>query len=127
MIGRRRLLAAAFGTLAALPGPGVGGGRRRVTQGELDDAIALHRLWLGNKNLGRRAGFAFCNLSGLDFGYSVHNQVLLRNADFTSAYLNGIGGNDVNFHYASLQYADLAGSQSESASLQQRHYERHQL
>jgi hypothetical protein len=110
MIGRRGLLAAAVGTLAALSGPGVGGGRRRVTQDELNDAIALHRLWLEERIRGRRADFASCNLSGLDFGFGVRDQAVLRNAEFTDADLNGIGGNDVNFHHASLQYADLAGS-----------------
>jgi uncharacterized protein YjbI with pentapeptide repeats len=111
MIGRRRLLAAAFGTLAAMPNPVVSHGRRRVMQDELDEAITLHRLWLEDRTRGRRANFASCDLSGLDFGFSVQDQVVLRNADFTGADLNGIGGNDVNFHHASLQYANLAGSQ----------------
>ncbi len=110
MIGRRRFLAAAFATLAPLPSQAVSHGRRRVTQDELDDAIALHRLWLEDRTRGRRANFASCDLSGLDFGFSAQGQVVLRNADFTGADLNSIGGNDVNFHHASLQYANLAGS-----------------
>jgi hypothetical protein len=110
VINRRKLFVAAFGTVAALPNPAVSHGRRRVTQGELDDAVALHRLWLGDRTRGRRANFASCDLSGLDFGFNVPDQVVLRNADFTDADLNGIGGNDVNFHHASLQYANLAGS-----------------
>jgi uncharacterized protein YjbI with pentapeptide repeats len=85
-----------------------------VSQSELDDAIGLHGLWLENRKSGRRADFASCNLSGLDFGYGVMNQILLRNADFTDADLSGIGGNDVNFHHASLQYADLAGANLKS-------------
>lgn len=110
MINRRKLFAAAFGTVATLPSPAVSHGRRRVTQGELDDAIVLHRLWLEDRTCGRRANFASCDLSGLDLGFCISDQVVLRNADFTDADLNGIGGNDVNFYHASLQYANLAGS-----------------
>jgi uncharacterized protein YjbI with pentapeptide repeats len=114
MINRRKLFAALLGTLAAPPNPAVSHGRRRVTQGELDDAIPLHRLWLEDRTGGRRADFAYCDLSGLDFGFSVPDQVVLRNADFTGADLSGIGGNDVNFRHASLQYAKLAGSHLKS-------------
>lgn len=110
MISRRKLFVTAFGTLAAQPNLPMGRGRRRVTQGELDDAIALHRQWLDNRTLGRRANFASCDLSGLDFGVLAEHQVVLRNADFTDADLKGIKGNDINFQHASLQYANLAGS-----------------
>lgn len=110
MISRRKLFVTAFGTLAARPNLAMGRGRRRVTQGELDDAIALHRQWLDNRTLGRRANFASCDLAGLDFGVHAEHQVVLRNADFTDADLNGIQGNDVNFQHASLQYANLAES-----------------
>jgi uncharacterized protein YjbI with pentapeptide repeats len=110
MIGRRRLLAAAFGALATPSSPVIGHGRRRVTQGELDDAIAQHRRWLEDRTVGRRADFTSCNLAGLDFGFDHPDQVVLRNADFTDADLSGIRGNDVNFHHGSLQYANLSGS-----------------
>lgn len=109
MINRRKLFAAAFGTLAVAPNPATSRGRR-VMQGELDDAVALHRVWLEDRTRGRRANFAYRNLSGLDFGFSIPDQIVLRNADFTGADLSGIGGNDVNFHHASLQYAKLTGS-----------------
>lgn len=92
MIGRRRFLAAAFATLAPLSSQAVSHGRRRVTQDELDEAIALHRLWLEDRTRGRRVNFASCDLSGLDFGFSAQGQVVLRNADFTGADLNSIGG-----------------------------------
>lgn len=110
MINRRKLFVTAFGTFAARPNLALGRARRRVTQGELDDSIALHRQWLDDRSLGRRANFESCDLSGLDFGINVEHQVVLRNADFTDADLNGIEGNDVNFQHASLQYANLAGS-----------------
>jgi hypothetical protein len=64
MIGRRGLLTAALGAFASSRSPGLGGGRRRVSQGELDDAPGLHGLWLENRRSSRRADFASCNLSG---------------------------------------------------------------
>lgn len=85
--------------------------RRRITQSELDHAIQGHVLWLGNRDKGQRANFSRCNLSGLDFGSQRKEQVVLRGADFTEADLSGIQGNDINFHCASFQYADLSWSE----------------
>jgi uncharacterized protein YjbI with pentapeptide repeats len=109
MIARRTILTALFFGLPPFKTVAVGH-RRRITQDELDDAIAQHARWLDGRKLGRRAKFWSCDLSGLDLGANNPNQVLLRGADFTEADLRGMHGNDVNFHHASLQYADLSHS-----------------
>src|SRR5471030_3031543 len=106
MLSRRSILKA-VGTSAAAPlsmygshasaAPAVNQGRRRVAQEELDEAIALHGMWTEDRNLGRRANFESCDLSGLDFGCNVEAQTVLCNADFTNADLSYIGGNDINF------------------------------
>ncbi|OSJ13748.1 hypothetical protein BST63_18870 [Bradyrhizobium canariense] len=113
MIARRSILAAGV-ALAAFHKSPKRSSRRRVTQGELEEAKALHGLWLEGKSYGQRANFAYCDLSGLDFGSTAESQVVLRNADFTGADLSGVGGNDVNFHHASLQYASLVSSHFKS-------------
>jgi uncharacterized protein YjbI with pentapeptide repeats len=109
MIARRTILAASLLGLTPFEAAAVGR-RRRITQGELDDAIDQHAKWLDGRGSGRRANFSSCDLSGLDFGINNPNQVVLRGADFTEADLSGVQGNDVNFHYASFQYANLSFS-----------------
>jgi uncharacterized protein YjbI with pentapeptide repeats len=109
MIARRTILAAPL--LGLVPFKAAAANqRRRITQGELDDAIDQHSRWLDGGRLGRRANFSSCDLSGLDFGLNNPSQVVLRGADFTEADLRGIQGNDVNFHYASFHYANLSFS-----------------
>lgn len=112
MIGRRAILATSLGALLG-PTPSKAatiGDRRRISQAELDDAIDQHARWLDSRRFGYRANFSCCDLSGLDFGANNPNQVVLRGADFTEADLSGIQGNDLNFHHASFQYANLSRS-----------------
>jgi uncharacterized protein YjbI with pentapeptide repeats len=109
MITRRAIVTSAL--LGVVPTkPIATGHRRRITQGELDNAIDQHGRWLDRRDSGRRANFSSCDLSGLDFGWSDPRQVVLRGADFTEADLQGVRANDVNFHYASFQYANLSFS-----------------
>lgn len=117
MIGRRGVLATSLGAFFGSLRPSVAAihrGRRRITQSEFNDAIPQHARWLQNRTEGRRADFASCDLSGLDFGVDNPNQVLLRGADFTEANLSGIRGNDVNLCHASLHYTNLSGSHLKS-------------
>lgn len=105
------LLAVAAKPRASLSSPAVSQNHlKRVTQSELDDAIELHSRWLNGDAHGRRAVFSNRDLSGLDFGRSRSELVVLRGADFTEADLTGIQGNEVNFHCASLQGARLSYS-----------------
>jgi uncharacterized protein YjbI with pentapeptide repeats len=112
MIGRRAFFGASLGAALGDPRSLTAGHRvrRRVSQTELNDAIDQHARWLEDRARGRRASFACCDLSGLDFGATEPDQVLLRGADFTEADLRGIRGNDLNFHHASLHYANLSHS-----------------
>lgn len=109
MITRRAVLATPLSVLTPFNVP-ERSGNRRVTQDEFDYALDEHARWLDGKRFGRRANFSFCDLSGLDFGVNNPNQVVLRGADFTQANLSGIKGNDINFHHASFQYANLSRS-----------------
>lgn len=105
---------AGLGAILGLPLPSpavVRHGRRRIRQSELDDAIVQHGRWLEDRAFGRRANFACCDLSGLDFGKSNPELVLLRAADFTEADLSHVRGNLINFSYASFRYASLSHSQ----------------
>ncbi|WP_375167803.1 pentapeptide repeat-containing protein [Bradyrhizobium sp. CCGB01] len=105
------VLAAAANPRASLSSPAVSRHYQpRVTQSELEDAIPLHSLWLDGDERGRRAVFSNRDLSGLDFGRTRSELVVLRDADFTEADLTGIQGNEVNFHCASLQGARLSYS-----------------
>lgn len=116
MIRRRTLLAVSTGALGAILGavrlavPALHPRRRRLTQEELDHALAEHARWLEDRTCGRRADLAGCNLSGLDLGIDNPRQIVLRNADFTEADLSHVRGGDVNFHHASLHRANLSYS-----------------
>jgi uncharacterized protein YjbI with pentapeptide repeats len=104
-------LAATSNTRSALPNPAVSQRhKRRVSQSELDDTIALHSLWLDSAEQGARAVFAGQDLSGLIFRSFETRVVNLRGADFTEADLSGIQGDEVSFHRASLQGARLTSS-----------------
>ena len=84
--------------------------KRRVSQHELEDAVAMHASWLDDDSQGSRAVFSNCDLSGLDFLSNRADIIDLRGSDFTDADLSAITGNQVSFHRASLQDARLSGS-----------------
>jgi uncharacterized protein YjbI with pentapeptide repeats len=84
--------------------------RRRISQGELDEAMEAHEAWLTDGNQGRRAVFTEADLSGLDFRSDQDALLDLRGADFTNADLTGIRANLVSFSYASLHSARLSWS-----------------
>lgn len=83
---------------------------RRVSQGELDGAIARHALWFEDSARGGRAVFSNCDLSGLDLGSAHDTLVNLRGSDFTGSDLTGITGDNLSFLRASLHGARLAWS-----------------
>ncbi|MGH6779885.1 MAG: pentapeptide repeat-containing protein [Bradyrhizobium sp.] len=116
-INRRTLLlgtaassVAPFGV--AISAPVVLKGRlRRVSQGELSGAIEAHAIWFADNSLGRRAMFADCDLSDLDFHQEQTALVNLRGSDFTGSDLTGIRGDNVSFLRSSLHGARLSWSQ----------------
>lgn len=85
--------------------------KRRISQRELEDAAALHAIWLEDDSRGGRAVFSNCDLSGLDFLSSRAEIIDMRGSDFTGADLSAVTGNQVSFHRASLQSARLSWSQ----------------
>jgi uncharacterized protein YjbI with pentapeptide repeats len=105
MIVRRRLLlaAAAAATVSSRPAPGYT--RDRVSQEELNEAIRLHAMWLGDMNTGQRCSFARRQLSGLTFELSRGDPIDLSGADFTQADLSGTRADDILVHRCSFNGA----------------------
>jgi uncharacterized protein YjbI with pentapeptide repeats len=110
---RRQLLTTLAGAGVFSPNVAVAH-RRRVSQRELDAAIANHATWLEDGSRGARAEFSRCDLSGLDFGAALNALVNLRGSDFTGADLTGATGGAVSFLRSSLHGAHLSWSHLKS-------------
>ena len=76
-----------------------------VSQIELDDAIALHNIWLADTNTERRCQFAGRDLSGLRFGEIGGDTVNLSGADFTQADLTNTEADDILVDHCSFNEA----------------------
>jgi uncharacterized protein YjbI with pentapeptide repeats len=118
MLTDRRNFLANLTMAASLPeicSPGVAASRgRRVSQDELDEAVANHAIWLEDCRRGARAEFPRRDLSGLKLRTRHGGLVNLRGSDFTGADLTGVTGKEVSFAHASLHGADLSCSRFEA-------------
>jgi uncharacterized protein YjbI with pentapeptide repeats len=105
-IGRRKLLFAAATAVTTASQSVHGRGQyASVSQQELDEAIALHELWLTDMKAGRRCVFAGRRLSGLKFGLDGGRPVDLNGADFAQADLSGTEADDILFHHCNFNGA----------------------
>jgi uncharacterized protein YjbI with pentapeptide repeats len=84
---------------------------KRVSQNELDEAIALHSIWLADPNSGLRCMFAGRDLSGLQFGVLGGEPINLGGADFTQADLSGTQADDLLVHHCSFNGTTFDGCQ----------------
>jgi uncharacterized protein YjbI with pentapeptide repeats len=108
-INRRHLVfagAAAVTTSSAAPDNPL----RRVSQGELYEAIRLHGMWLADSNTGRRCTFEGRDLSGLYFGSLGGAPTDLSGADFAQADLSGAEADDILVHHCNFNGAKFDGS-----------------
>jgi uncharacterized protein YjbI with pentapeptide repeats len=111
---RRKFLAASSAAVASIgsilfPRPGRSY-PSKVSQDELVSAIEQHAIWLEDCSRGKRAAFAYRDLSGLDFLREQDGLVNLRGSDFTGADLSGVTGNNLSFLRSSLHGANLSWS-----------------
>jgi uncharacterized protein YjbI with pentapeptide repeats len=108
-INRRHLLftAAAASVSAPLAAPSCKG--KQVSQGELDEGIRLHGMWLADVSSGQRCLFGGRDLSGLKFGILSGETINLSGADFTQANLSGTEADDLLVHHCSFNGATFDG------------------
>ena len=80
---------------------------KKITKEELEVFLRKHKLWLENKEGGKRAYLRRADLSGADLSGADLSGAYLRGADLSGAYLSG----------ADLRGADLSGAYLRGAYL----------
>lgn len=94
--------------------------RRRITSSELRSAVAQHIRWYNDPSEGRRADFADCDLSGLEFPNVDDDDMPndeelgflnLAGADFTNADLSYSKAGSISFKRCHLHSAKLSFSE----------------
>src|SRR3546814_14757629 len=88
------------------------GGRRKLSQQAIAQTVKLHHDYRNGIMGGRRASFAFTDLTGMAFIGAD-----LSDADFTGAVLNGANLGGCNLDRAVLFGSDLRGANLIGASL----------
>ena len=102
---------------------------KRLTQTDVDETLVSHTLWAYGGNVGKKADFSYCDLTGLDlsdtvlkgidftgavavaanFEDSTCTECIFRDTDLTAAKFAGADVSNAIFHGAKCYAADLEG------------------
>lgn len=81
---------------------------KRITQEELNEILRLHKMWLGQKDGGKRANLSHADLRFLDLSYSDLSYADLSFSDLRFANLSYANFSYVDLDYTNLSCADLS-------------------
>jgi len=90
---------------------------KHITQEELDQVIADHKLWLANPTTGKRANLSCVNLAGTNLYRADLLYADLRSADLSAANLSHANLSGADLSDANLRRADLLGANLYGANL----------